>query len=131
MCISKSQHLDDNEFLDKVLSLSIEQWNRSSRGTSALAALRGDSEYLSLTSSCEQLDNSVDRVISVMVGLFQGVGDCDAGIWAMMKEAVGQGAADAFVEQEEQKGDADTFGREAVGVMMAVAFDEAVGFHLT
>ncbi len=47
-----------------------------------------------------------------------------------MEKAVGQGATDAFVEQEEHQRHPDTLGSETVSIMSAIAFDKTVGFHL-
>jgi len=39
------------------------------------------------------------------------------------EEAVGQGAADAVVEEDEHQGDADAFVGEPVGITVAVALE--------
>ena len=39
-----------------------------------------------------------------------------------VKTAVGQGAAEAFVEEQKQERDLKTFGGESVGVVGAIAF---------
>ena len=46
-----------------------------------------------------------------------------------MKEAVGQRPAELFVEEHEQEGGPGSFVAEPVS-LAAVAFDQAVGFHL-
>lgn len=43
-----------------------------------------------------------------------------AGCWSMMKQAIGQGAADALVEENEQGSHAGPLFGEAVGVVIAV-----------
>ena len=48
----------------------------------------------------------------------------------MMQEAVGQRAAELFVEEHAQKCGFGSFVAEPVGVAVAVAFHQAVGFHL-
>jgi hypothetical protein len=43
------------------------------------------------------------------------------GVGAVVKAAVGEGSAEAFVEEQKQQGDVDAFWRETVGVARAVA----------
>src|SRR3954447_17248367 len=43
---------------------------------------------------------------------------------------MGEGTADALVEQDEQERHLIAFVRQAVSIAFAAAFDEAVGFHL-
>ena len=45
------------------------------------------------------------------------------------KEAVGEGTADALVKEHEEQSNAGTFVSEAVGVTLAVALQQSVGFH--
>ena len=47
-----------------------------------------------------------------------------------MEAAVGERAAEALVEEQEQERDVDAFGGEAVGVAAAIAFQQAVAFEL-
>ena len=47
-----------------------------------------------------------------------------------VEQAVGERAADAFVEENKQECCLVAFGCEAVGITLAVAFDEPVSFHL-
>ena len=48
----------------------------------------------------------------------------------MVEAAVGEGAAEALVEEQEQERDLDAFGTEAVGIAAAVAFEQAMTFQL-
>lgn len=47
------------------------------------------------------------------------------GVWSWegvrVEEAVGQGATDTLVEEDEHEGNANAFGSEAVGIMPALA----------
>ena len=49
----------------------------------------------------------------------------------MVKEAVGEGATDALVEENEYEADLDALVREAVGIATAIAYDQSPGFHLS
>ncbi len=48
----------------------------------------------------------------------------------MMEAAVGERAAEALVEEQEQEGDVYAFGGETVGVAAAIAFQQSVAFEL-
>lgn len=47
-----------------------------------------------------------------------------------MKETVGKGTANAFVEESEQESNLVAFLRQPIGIAFAVALDEPVGSHL-
>ena len=47
----------------------------------------------------------------------------------MVEAAVGEGTAEALVEEQEQERDLNAFGCEAVGVAVAVALQQAVPFE--
>ena len=47
----------------------------------------------------------------------------------MVEAAVGERAAEALVEEQEQQRDLEAFGSEAVGVAAAVAFEQAMTFQ--
>jgi len=51
-------------------------------------------------------------------------------IGLMMEAAVGQGAAQAFVEEQEEERDLNAFGGETIGVAGAVAPQQPVAFEL-
>jgi hypothetical protein len=65
-----------------------------------------------------------------MVGLFELAVGPIFGVGLMMESAVGKGSAQAFVKEEEQQGDLDTFCREAVGVARSVALQQSMTFEL-
>jgi hypothetical protein len=48
----------------------------------------------------------------------------------MVKEAVGEGSANLFVEEHEHKGDPGSFPGEPVGIALAVTLQQSVAFHL-
>jgi len=50
--------------------------------------------------------------------------------WPVMKQARGEGAADALVKKHKHGGDANSLVGEVVGVMLAHPLQQAVGFHL-
>ena len=64
------------------------------------------------------------------------VGGFDLGGWVgcflgpVVEEGIGQRAADALVEEDEQGGDANAFFGESVAVGSAGPLEQAVGFHL-
>lgn len=64
-----------------------------------------------------------------MEGCFQFALRAWSGGRAVMKETVGQRPAELFVEEHEQERGPGSFVAEPVGVAVAVAFDQAVGFH--
>ncbi len=47
----------------------------------------------------------------------------------MVKEAVGDGATNPFVKEKKHQGYADALWGEPVGIMSAIAFDEAMSLH--
>ena len=47
-----------------------------------------------------------------------------SGIGSVVKSAVGQGAAEPFVEEQKQERDLKTFGGESAGVAGAIAFEQ-------
>ena len=47
-----------------------------------------------------------------------------------MKEAVGEGSADALMEEHEEQGGAGSLVSQAVGVAAAIALEQAMGFQL-
>ena len=73
------------------------------------------------------MDGGVGLVISDFELAF-GLG---FGIRAMMEEAIGEGATDTLVEEDEKERDLDAFVGEEIGVAAAVALDQAMALHLT
>ena len=48
----------------------------------------------------------------------------------MMKAAMGEWAAEAFMKEEEEQGDLDAFRGEPVGISGSIALQQAVTFEL-
>jgi hypothetical protein len=59
--------------------------------------------------------------VGAVVGGFEFAPRGVPGVGAVVKAAVGEGAAEAFVEEQKQQGGVDAFWRETVGVARAVA----------
>ena len=70
-----------------------------------------------------------DRSIGLVVGSFQFAVGTGISIWPMVKEAVGEWAAELLVEQDKREGDLGALAGEPVGVAFAVTLDQTVGFH--
>ena len=68
--------------------------------------------------------------VGAMVGGFELAGWLVMGIRAVVKAAVGERAAEAFVKEQEEQGDLNPFGGETVGVAGAVTLEQPVGFQL-
>ncbi len=47
----------------------------------------------------------------------------------MVEAAIGERAAEALVEEQEQEGDSDAFGGETVGVAATIAFEQPVALE--
>ncbi len=52
------------------------------------------------------------------------------GIGLVVEAAVCQGTAKALVKEQKQESDLNAFGRQAVGIASAIAFEESVTFEL-
>jgi hypothetical protein len=52
------------------------------------------------------------------------------GVGAVVEAAVGERAAQAFVEEQEEERDVNAFGGETIGVAGAVALQQPVAFEL-
>src|SRR5208337_201627 len=82
-------------------------------------------------SSCSQeIDDALDGGIGAVIGGFEPAVWTVLRVRPVMEAAVGEGAAQALVEEEEEQGDLDALGREPVGVARAVALDQAVSLEL-
>ena len=76
------------------------------------------------------MNDVTDGIVSLVEGGFEFAFRACSGVGLVMKEAVGEGSAELFVEEHEQEGDFGSFVGEPVGVTLAVAFNQAVRFHL-
>lgn len=52
------------------------------------------------------------------------------GIWFVVEAAVGEGAAESFMEEQKQERNVNAFGRQSVGVAAAIAVRKAMAFSL-
>ena len=72
----------------------------------------------------------LDGVVGAMVGGFQSAGRLMSVVGAVMEAAVGEGAAEPLVEEQEEESHLDAFRCEPVGVAGAVALQQPVAFEL-
>ena len=80
-------------------------------------------------SSCSQeIDDALDGGIGAVIGGFEPAVWTVLRVRPVMEAAVGEGAAQALVEEEDELD--PTLGREPVGVARAVALDQAVSLEL-
>ena len=71
----------------------------------------------------------MNRGVCSLIGSLQfGSGHVGLGGFAV-EEAIGEWAADALMEEDKHEGDANAFFGEAVGIAMAVAFEQGMGFE--
>jgi hypothetical protein len=71
----------------------------------------------------------LDRALPV-VGGFEFAGRLVLGVGAVVEAAIGERAAQAFVEEQEEERDLNAFGGETIGVAGAVALQQSVAFEL-
>ena len=69
-----------------------------------------------MSSGGEQIDDVLDCCIGTMVGDLEAAVGSMSGIGLVMEAAVGEGAAQPFVKEEEQESNLHAFCGEAVGV---------------
>ena len=72
----------------------------------------------------------MDGSISSVIGGFQFAGWLVAGGRAVMEAAMGEWAAEPFVEEEEEQGDLNAFRGEPVRVSGSVTLQQPVAFEL-
>ena len=77
-------------------------------------------ERAAASSGGEQIDDFLDSHVGTMVGHLETAVGPVLGIGFMMKAAVGKGSAQPFVKEEEQEGNLDALGREAVGIARSI-----------
>ena len=68
--------------------------------------------------------------VGAMVGGFELAGRLVMGVRAVVKAAVGEGAAEPFVKEQEEQGDLNPFWGETVGVAGSVTLQQPMGFEL-
>ena len=85
--------------------------------------------YLLDRSGRKQLEDVFDGLISAMIGGFDLTGRLSLRIGATLEQAGGERAADALVEEDEEKRDLGSFGGEAVSIGLATALQKVVSLH--
>ena len=72
----------------------------------------------------------MNGLVGFVVGGFKFAVGAVNGIGLMMETAVGQGAAQALVEEQEQERGLEAFVGETVGVARAIPFQQSVALEL-
>jgi|SRR5579864_2073705 len=67
---------------------------------------------------------------ALRIGDFQFAIGAVSGVGWIVETAVGLGTTQSFVEEQKQKRDWQAFGGEAIGVALAVAFQQSVALEL-
>ena len=75
----------------------------------------------------EQVNDVLDSLVGLVIGGFEFAVGAVGRIGSVMEAAVGERTAEALVEEQEQEGDVDAFGGEAVSVAAAIAFQQIRG----
>ncbi len=86
-------------------------------------------EALARSSCSQEIDDALDGGVGAVIGGFEPAVWTVLRVRPVMEAAVGEGAAQALVEEEEKQRHLDAFLREAVGVARAVALDQAMPFE--
>ena len=68
----------------------------------------------------------MDGVVGAVVGGFEFAGRRVLGVGTVVEAAIGERAAQAFVEEQEEERDLNAFGGETIGVAGAVALQQPV-----
>ena len=64
-----------------------------------------------------------------MIGNLEFAVGCVTWLGSVVKATVGQGAAEALVEEQEQESHLNAFGGQAVGVVGAITLEQSVSFE--
>src|SRR5258705_13650151 len=88
------------------------------------------STIATLRSGGQQIDDLLNGVVGAVVGGFELAGWLVMGIGAVVEAAVGERAAEAFVEEQKKQGDLNPLGGETVGVAGAVTLQQPVALQL-
>ena len=83
-----------------------------------------------LRSSGQEIDDLLNGFVGAVVGGFEFAGRLVLGVGAVVEAAIGERAAQAFVEEQEEERDLNAFGGETIGVAGAVALQQPVAFEL-
>jgi len=68
----------------------------------------------------------LDGFVGAVVGGFEFAGRLVLGVGTVVEAAIGERAAQAFVEEQEEERDLNAFGGETIGVAGAVALQQPV-----
>jgi hypothetical protein len=82
--------------------------------------IRGVEEFRE-SSGGEEVDYVLNGFVGLVVSGFDVAGRLVSGVRGVVEAAVGEGAAEAFVEEQEEQRDVHAFWRETVGVARAIA----------
>src|SRR6266550_4359211 len=88
------------------------------------------STIATLRSGGQQIDDLLNGVVGVVVGGFELAGRLVMGVGAVVEAAIGERAAEAFVEEEKEQRHLNPFGGETVGVAGAVPLQQPVALQL-
>src|SRR6266850_1490750 len=83
-----------------------------------------------LRSGGEEIDDLLNSLIGAVVGGFELAGRLVMRVGAVVEAAVGEWAAESFVEEQEEQRNLNPLGGETVGVAGAVALQQTVAFEL-
>ena len=72
----------------------------------------------------------MDGFVGAVVGGFEFACRLVLGVGTVVEAAIGERAAQAFVEEQEEERDLNAFGGETIGVAGAVALQQPVAFEL-
>src|SRR5438045_7570493 len=78
----------------------------------------------------KQIDDLLNGFVGAVVGGFEFAVRLVMGVGGMVEAAVGEWAAEPFVEEQKEQGDLYPFCGETVGVAGSVALQQPVGFEL-
>src|SRR5215471_18965439 len=81
--------------------------------------------------SLHQVDDVLNGRVSSVVSRLEFALGPDGRVRPVMKEAVGQGATDPLVKENEEQGNLQALGGQAIGVAAAVALEQAMGSELS
>src|SRR3984893_10939378 len=88
------------------------------------------STIASLRSSGQEIDDLLNGYVGAVIGGFELTGRLVLGVGAVMEAAVGERAAQPFVEEEKEQRNLNPFGGETIGVAGAVALQQPMAFEL-
>ena len=88
------------------------------------------STIASLRSSGQEIDDLLNGFVGAVVGGFELAGRLVLGVGAVVEAAIGERAAQPFVEEQKEQRNLNPFGGETIGVAGAVALQQPVAFEL-